>query len=341
MRDDRWILRGTPRSKSLTLLTQFLLCLALPCLLFLCESNAVAAPKPPSIRFITLKSGVYLYLDDVARFYGMTTKVQEKEITLSSRYSTIKLAIDSRVMTLNNVQMHLSRAIMQNGRQLLIGKSDFTNLLEPVLRNKTLPRRKVRHILIDPGHGGKDVGAVSGNIYEKNINLQVAQRLAKKLQARGYRVSMTRTKDEDVPLEERVNIAKKLQPDAFISLHCNSASSSVTGLEIYIATPAGDAPTNDYHVSKKACPANAFNTDNAFLAFFAQQAILLRTGMVDRGIRRRRYYVVRNVPFPCMLVEMGFISNKEELAQLRSAYRQELIADAITEAVGRYKDATK
>ena len=167
MRDDRWTLRGTPRSKSLTSLTQFLLCLALPCLLFLCESNAVAAPKPPSIRFITLKSGVYLYLDDVARFYGMTTKIQEKEITLSSRYSTIKLAIDSRVMTLNNVQMHLSRAIMQNGRQLLIGKSDFTNLLEPVLRNKTLPRRKVRHILIDPGHGGKDVGAVSGFFYDR------------------------------------------------------------------------------------------------------------------------------------------------------------------------------
>ena len=303
--------------------------------------GAPAAPKAPSIRFLSLKSGMYLYLEDVARFYGMSTKLEGKDITLNSRYATVKLSIDSRVMVLNNVQMHLSRAITQSGTHLLIGKSDFSCLLEPVLRTKTLPRRKVRHILIDPGHGGKDVGAVSGNTYEKNINLQVAQRLAKKLQTHGYTVSMTRTKDADVSLEERVNIAKKLRPDAFISLHCNSASSSVTGLEIYIATPAGDAPTNDNHVSKGACPANAFNADNTFLAFFAQQAILQRTRMADRGIRRRRYYVVRNVPFPCMLVEMGFISNKAELAQLRSTYRQEQIADAITEAVGRYRDATK
>ena len=58
-------------------------------------------------------------------------------------------------------------------------------------------------------------------------------------------------------------------------------------------------------------------------------------------MRRRRYYVVRNVPVTCMLVEMGFISNKDELAQLRSSYRQEQIADALTEAVGCYRDATR
>ena len=152
---------------------------------------------------------------------------------------------------------------------------------------------------------------------------------------------MTRTKDKDVSLDDRVKLAKEIKPDAFISLHCNSASSSVSGLEIYIATPAGDAPTNDKYVSKGACPANPYNAENAFLAFYAQRAILNRTGMADRGVRRRRYYVVRNVPVTCMLVEMGFISNKDELAQLRSSYRQEQIADALTEAVGNYRDATK
>lgn len=315
--------------------------LLLSLLLFM-QGQVWGAPrKAPSIRYVSLKSVTYLYMEDVARFYGMRYKTDGKKVILFSAYSNIEMKLDSRVMTLNGIQVHLSRPIIKSGGRLLLGKSDFQNILEPVLRTKTLKRRKVKNIMIDPGHGGKDVGAVSGKIYEKNINLQVAQRLSQKLRARGYRVIMTRTKDVNLSLEARADFATKYKPDAFISLHCNSASSSVTGTEIYIATPSGDPPTGDNHVSKKACPANSYNAENAFLAYYAQRAILARTGFEDRGVRRRRFYVVRNVPAPCMLVEMGFISNDSELLRLRSPYTQEQIANALADTIVKYRDVTR
>ena len=279
-----------------------------------------------------------LNMADVAEFYGMKYFASGDSIMFLSKYSTITFTVNSRVMVLNNVQIYLSRPITVMGGINYMGKSDFQLILEPVLRPKTvIPKSNLTTIIVDAGHGGKDVGAMNGKDYEKNINLQVAQRVANKLRSKGFKVFMTRASDSNVSLEQRTQFATTLKADLFVSIHCNSASDTITGLETYIATPAGDPPVGDNVPSKGKCPANEYDLQNAYLAYYVQRAILQHTKCEDRGVRRKRFYVIRNTTCPSMLIEIGFISNNAELNSLKQAVRQEQIADGIAESLIRFK----
>ena len=322
---------------------QCMLCMLLP-LLFTLASSASAQPqkRPLTIRFQTFNGSTYLYMADVAAFYGMAMLVNGKEVTFKSKFSTISFAENSRQMTLNNVQFYLSRPIAKTKQAFLIGKSDFELVLEPILRPATItPKRPIKTILVDPGHGGKDVGAVNGKNYEKDVNLAVALRLATKLKARGFNVYMTRNKDSEISLDKRTKFADTIDADLFISIHCNSASPSVNGLETYIATPKNDPAVGTTVISRDNCPANKYDKTNAYLAFYTQRALIQRTGAADRGVRRKRYYVIRNTNCPSMLIEIGFISNNAELANLKNPIQQEKITDAIIDGIIKYRDATK
>ena len=324
-------------------LWQYLLCLVLP-LLFSLAPSASAQPqkRPLTIRFQTFNGSTYLYMVDVATFYGMNMMVNGKDVTFKSKFSTITFVENSRQMTLNNVQFYLSRPIAKTKQAFLIGKSDFELVLEPILRPTTItPKRPIKTILVDPGHGGKDVGAVNGKDYEKDVNLAVALRLATKLKARGFNVYMTRNKDSEIGLDKRTKFADTIDADLFISIHCNSASPSVNGLETYIATPKNDPAVGTTVISRDPCSANKFDKANAYLAYYTQRALIQRTGVADRGVRRKRYYVIRNTNCPSMLIEIGFISNNAELANLKNPIRQEKITDAILDGIIKYRDATQ
>ncbi len=320
-----------------------LILLVLP-LLFSLVSPATAQQKkrPLTIRFQTFNGSTYLYMVDVATFYGMTMMVNGKDVTFKSKFSTITFAENSRQMTLNNVQFYLSRPIARTKQVFLIGKSDFELVLEPILRPATItPKRAIKTILVDPGHGGKDVGAVNGKNYEKDVNLAVALRLATKLKARGFNVYMTRNKDSEISLDRRTKFADTIDADLFVSIHCNSASPSVNGLETYIATPQNDPAVGTTVVSRDTCAANKYDKTNAYLAYYTQRALIQRTGVADRGVRRKRYYVIRNTNCPSMLIEIGFISNNAELTNLKNPIQQEKITDAIIDGIIKYRDATK
>ena len=311
------------------------------------NSSALAGDYQMSIDQFDLAEDIFIKNDNRSVFSstGQNTRamlVNDKEITYKSRYSTISFTVNNRLMTLNNVQYYLARPIVKNQYSFLIGKSDFELILEPILRPTIInPKRPVRTILIDPGHGGKDVGAVNGKDYEKDINLAVALRLANKLSARGFRIYMTRNKDSELSLDKRTRFANTIDADLFISIHCNSASPSANGLETYIATPRNDPPVGSTTVYKDNCPANKYDKANAYLAFYTQRSILQRTGVADRGVRRKRYYVIRNTNCPSMLIEIGFISSKFELANLKNPVYQEKITDGIVEGVLKYREAVK
>ena len=297
------------------------------------------APKKVVIRVKNYKTVPMLNMADVAAFYGMKYLVNGEDITYLSKYSTITFTVNSRVMVLNNVQIYLSRPITVMDNINYIGKSDFQLILEPILRPKTvIPKHSLTTIVVDAGHGGKDVGAINGKDYEKNINLQVALRLANKLREKGFKVFMTRSKDTDVTLEQRTNFATNMKADLFVSIHCNSADATVAGLETYIATPSGDPPVGESKPMKSKCPANAYDLQNAYIAYYTQRAILKKTECEDRGLRRKRFYVIRNTTCPSMLIEIGFISNDAELKSLKQAARQEQIADAVAESLLRFRN---
>lgn len=173
-------------------------------------------------------------------------------------------------------------------------------------------------VVIDPGHGGTDPGAVANGSKEKEINLQVAQKVAKNLQKKGIEVIMTRNKDEYLGLVERANVGTENKATIFVSLHCNSAeNTTATGIETY------------YYI----------NTDNEYdenLATCIQKEVIKATGAKDRGVKSANFSVLRNSVIPAALVEMGFISNPSESENISDSAYQNKIAQGVTNGIIRF-----
>lgn len=174
-----------------------------------------------------------------------------------------------------------------------------------------------RTIVIDPGHGGSDSGAVSEGMLEKHINLQISRKVKQKLLQQGYTVIMTREQDEAVTLEERVRISNDSNADLFVSIHQNAIEDSVThGIETWFERG---------------------NKDSKELANKIQGSIAGLTGEKNRGIKdSTSYHVTRNNNAPSVLVECGFITSDYERPLLSMDEYQEKIADGIVEGINQY-----
>ena len=171
---------------------------------------------------------------------------------------------------------------------------------------ETFPKGKPR-IMIDAGHGGKDQGTSAGNVLEKDLNLQVAEKLAKELKKGGASVLLTRTDDTKIPLEERAAMANEKEADLFVSIHCNYCEddSSVQGLECYYREGSDEAQK---------------------LAENVVTAVEESSMISCRGTRTADFSVLRNTSMTAVLVEIGYLSNSSERQNLGSKdYQQELI----------------
>ena len=187
--------------------------------------------------------------------------------------------------------------------------------------------------MLDPGHGGMSVGtrSIVGNRYEKEFSLDWARRLQPLLEARGWRVFLTRTNDFEVGLAERVRLADTAGADLFISLHFNSAfpNQAPSGIETYCLTPSGMPSTlvrgypDDVTVT---FPNNAYDAENLRLGFRIQRSLLSLSGASDRGIRRARFMeVLRGQKRAAVLIEGGYLSNPEDARRIGTPeYRQRL-----------------
>lgn len=173
---------------------------------------------------------------------------------------------------------------------------------------------QTRTYVVDAGHGGFDRGGVPGQrVGEKDLTLDVAQRLRRVLTARGYRVIMTRDSDVFVPLPQRVAIANSYRNATFISVHFNSAPrSGANGIETYY-----------------------YRGDSASLAASIHRNVVAGAPSENRGIRRRGYFVLRKTAIPGVLVECGFLTNPMEASYvLKPVYRQKL-AEEIARGIDR------
>ena len=171
-----------------------------------------------------------------------------------------------------------------------------------------------KYIVIDPGHGGTDVGATRNNIYEKDIVLDMSKRVEKLLTKKGYIVKMTRKDDATVSLQERVDFSESIQPDVYVSVHVNSSNSDTpTGIETH------------------------YYKDNSLeLAKYVHAAMLNNVNAKDRGLFKSKFYVINHTTSPAILVETGFISNPSERAQLVTESRKNATAKAIAEGIDEY-----
>lgn len=175
-------------------------------------------------------------------------------------------------------------------------------------------------VVIDPGHGGDRSGAHYEGISEKDINLAVSLKLEAILRGYGYNVVMTRAEDVEMDLYVRSYLANAVDADLFVSLHSNAASNNPDYQGIYTY----------YHPTSRR---------GAELAQTIQTPLCQATGGIDRGIRDADFVVVRETNMAAVLVEMGFMSNHEELMKLVDSDYQDKLAQGIAEGIVRYLTA--
>ena len=209
-------------------------------------------------------------------------------------------------------------------------------------------------IVIDPGHGGSDTGAVGGNgLQEKDVTLAVARRLAAVLQADGYLVRLTRNGDETRALTDRTALANRLQAVAFISLHANASSfKSAKGAETYYMS-LHDA--TDEHAAETARKENAAGAprhggsaldlilwdmaqarvlnQSSRLALDVQRRLDTLLNLPDRGVKQAPFVVLTGATMPAALVEVGFLSNPAEARQLENPAYQQHLAEALARGI--------
>lgn len=192
-----------------------------------------------------------------------------------------------------------------------------------VADKKALPHKNemVPLVVIDPGHGGFDLGTHSKIYEEKQICLKTASYLRKHLEKAGYHVIMTRSRDEYLPLKKRAEIANLAKCQILISIHCNAAkNSSAKGIEIFY--------------TQKTEPWRAKKSKE--LAQSILSSLLSGTGAESRGIKEGNFCVIRETKMPSILIETGFLTNEEERKKLSSDFYLDTVAKLITAGVDKY-----
>jgi N-acetylmuramoyl-L-alanine amidase len=219
----------------------------------------------------------------------------------------------------------------------------------------------IKKIVIDAGHGGKDPGAVGRKgLKEKDVVLDIAQRLKNILEADGFEVEMTRNSDNFVSLTRRAETSNKIKPDFFVSIHANAArSSSACGFEVYYLSDAMDdnaravaaaenavlelednfklKHSNDLDATVWDLLYDEYRLESKEMAASLCNSLQCDSIGKNRGVKSARFYVLKGVRAPSVLIEVGFISNTNEESRLRSsAFRQE-IAEALAKGIISYR----
>ena len=312
---------------------------ALGIALFLC----VAASSFAEWTLIKIGGRDHVPLDDVADFYGLgSVRRAGNDGIMELGPRSLRATANSVEFYINRLKFNLSYPIAEHDGRLWISRMDLTKVIEPVLRpSKIKGAEALNTVVLDAGHGGHDKGAPSSYGYEKDASVDVCQRARMLLMQAGYTVVMTRTTDTFIALSDRVRLANQYSNALFISIHFNSGGQG-TGLETYTLAPRGvpsmmaDGPRIS---DLDPCPGHVNDAANIALATATHAALVMRSRMPDRGIKRARFVVIRDITIPGVLVEGGFMSNPYDAKLIATpAYRQQL-ATSVVQAVQNYRRA--
>jgi N-acetylmuramoyl-L-alanine amidase len=195
-------------------------------------------------------------------------------------------------------------------------------------------------VVIDPGHGGQDSGTTKNGLVEKELTLDVAHRLERYLQQRGFVVVLTRADDSYVSLQDRAALANNQPNCVFMSIHFDEAGrAAATGIETYYAAHAISIPERvaSWLPFLQRTSNEPPNLESQSLASFVQDSIVAQTQATNRGTRPEQFFVIANVRHPAVLVEGGFLTNKDEAVRLTNADYREQMAAGIAEGIVNYR----
>jgi N-acetylmuramoyl-L-alanine amidase len=220
----------------------------------------------------------------------------------------------------------------------------FPSSREPVLTSKSQRPGEILLVIIDPGHGGIDSGAGSGGVLEKDLTLDVAQRVRRLAHLHGFETLLTRENDDYKSLANRADFANRQRDCIFVSIHFDEAPRATsTGVETYYAAhQSGDTvPFFSWLPFLQRVASESPNIFSQSLAGFIQESLVERTQAFNRGTRAQQFYVIATVRHPAVLVEGGFLTNKEDVAKVTSEEYRERMAAAICEGILHYRDTLR
>ena len=281
----------------------------------------------------------------------------------------IKLRAGSRTIDYGGRKLTLARAPVRAADVLLVPEEFIGPLRAAFIENapptaNRLPRgTALKTVIIDPGHGGDDLGAESpSGLLEKDVTLALARRLAERIRREvGCRVVLTRKVDEAVSLPERSALATREEGDLFISLHANaSPSSTARGYETFIlSATASDAEAGRLAAFENAAgpaeppagsPAVGFlqqtlqgliqaesMEESARFAALVQEHLGAVLASKNRGVKQAPFWVLAGIEMPAVLVEIGFMTNPAEAHSIATVENQARIAEAVTDAVAAFR----
>ena len=313
---------------------------------------ALSSKDPLSVENVTLKQfRVGQFSGDVVRVVLDLDQLRAHNVFVTT--DPIRLVVD----------------IAGPGPQGKLPAPQLSAKTEPAaLARRTVPAAKaesaapvtaLRKIVLDPGHGGKDPGAIGvGGVAEKDITLSVARKLAQKLRAElGVKVILTRNDDRYVPLEDRTALANQEDADLFISLHMNaSPNPEARGIETYyldnttdeaaIRLAARENRTSRRNISDlqfilSDMLQNVKLEDSITLAHRLQTALVgglsrVMTDVRDLGVKKALFHVLVGARMPSVLVEMAYISHRIEGAAMSQEHVQESMVGALFEGIQKY-----
>lgn len=306
--------------------------------------------------------GIQSQLSDLCEQYGIQFQMDNISQVITLRYADreAKVIVGSNTVVVDGEKISLSEPLKRR-RGAIIVPADFTGkVIQRLAKASGALIRRTFTVVVDAGHGGKDPGALSRNgTKEKDIVLDIARRLKKGLEEKGFRVTMTRDRDEFISLEERTEIATRVKADLFVSIHANShPSRAVDGVEVY--------SLRDLESHEKRDPQRLKNqrilfqnlqmktgdktlesviADMLFQHKMAESHLLagrlvkgttMSAQANNLGAKRAGFFVLRNTLIPAALVEVGFLTNAREENSLKDPSYRQKIADGLTESLFGY-----
>ncbi|WP_166239504.1 N-acetylmuramoyl-L-alanine amidase family protein [Paenibacillus turpanensis] len=278
------------------------------------DSIRISSDRKPSEPVIQLESQPDRLIIDIPNAKPSTQAVTKKvnEVVAASAQQVLGLAVTE--LPAADGKPAGVRIVAQVNGPVAYKISQSSNGMETTIKLK--PAETRFKIVIDPGHGGNDSGAVasSGN-YEKDFNLTLSNKVKQLLdQDPAVQAEITRSTDVYIPLDDRVAAANGMDADLYVSIHANANDNkSISGTETY------------YNREESKALAEAIHTP-----------LVQATGFKDRGVRFGNFKVIRETTMPAVLLEVGYMSNASENAVLRTEALQNRVAEAIAKAIADY-----
>jgi N-acetylmuramoyl-L-alanine amidase len=313
------------------------------------KPSATPAAKPsPNQDWQVIKVGPrdYLSADNIAKFYGLIGNVDSsgRTVVLNNGRNQLQLTLDSREAIVNGIRNWLCFPVIAHENKFLVSRIDLAKTIEPQLRPQMIQRNgKIQTVVLDPGHGGFDKGAASTFGNEKTYALDVARQLRPLLQAKGFKVVMTRENDVFIPLEVRARIGNATHDSIFVSIHFNAtdANRAATGFEIFSLTPRGAPSTADDSLALRFVnmqAGSAVDAQSFELSAAVYHSLLGHIPEFDRGIKRARFAVLRHTTIPAILVEGGFLSEAGDSKRIADPAWRKQLAESLCTGIENYRN---